>query len=230
MRSRYLNITGLIALLFATAATANPEALSRVEDAVEVLKLSSKVPEQRIPNWLLRDAQAIAVVPDVVKAGLVLGGRRGRGLVSVRDNNGAWSTPSFITLTGGSIGFQAGVQKTDVILVFKTRRSIETIVNGTFTLGGDAAVAAGPIGREARAATDAGLQAEIYAYSRSRGLFAGVSLDGSALKIDHDNNASVYGSDATPRKIFAGQLNYAAGQAPEQIVDFRDMLEEVTNL
>jgi len=216
-----------ISLLFCSAI--NAQQLDRAAQAADVVTLIGKVPEQAIPAWLLKDAEAIAVVPQMVKAGLVVGGRRGRGLLSVRSGDGSWSAPIFVTMTGGSIGFQAGVQKTDAILVFKTRRSIEMVVNGTFTLGGDASVAAGPVGREARAATDNWLQSEIYSYSRSRGLFAGVSLDGSAIRIDHNANQAVYGPNSTPRKIFAGQINYPGGQAPDAIIDFRDALEEQTN-
>jgi len=114
-------------------------------------------------------------------------------VVLVRDDKGSWHAPSFVTLTGGSIGFQAGIQSTDVVLVFKTRKSVDGLLQGKFQLGGDASVAAGPVGREASAATDGRLQAEIYSYSRSRGLFAGVSLDGSMLQIDGAADANYYG-------------------------------------
>ncbi len=218
---RILTLLCLLTLLPGTL-WASSDALSVVEEAVEVLSNYRNVPEQRIPARLLRDAEAVAVVPSVIKAGLVIGGRRGHGLLSIRSADGSWSHPVFIRLTGGSIGFQAGVQSTDVILVFKTRRSIEGLINGTFTLGADASVAAGPVGREANAATDIELKAEIYAYSRSRGLFAGVALDGSSLKMDYDRNESIYGNSATPRRIFAGQVN----ELDPLIVEFRDMLEE----
>lgn len=219
MRTRFLFC---LLIVLPASLWARSDALSVVEEAIEVLKNFQKVPEQRIPESLLRDAEAVAVVPSVIKAGLVIGGRRGHGLLSIRSADGSWSHPAFISLTGGSVGFQAGVQSTDVILVFKTRRSIESLINGTFTLGADASVAAGPVGREANAATDIELKAEIYAYSRSRGLFAGVALDGSSLKMDFDRNESIYGNSATPRRIFAGQVN----QQDPAIVDFRDMLEE----
>ncbi len=219
----------LLTLLIATASSAATEELARATQAADVINMIGKVPEQAIPDWLLSDAEAVAVIPQMVKAGLVIGGRRGKGLLSVRASDGSWSAPTYVTMTGGSIGFQAGVQKTDVILVFKTRRSIEMVVNGTFTLGGDASVAAGPVGREASAATDNWLQSEIYSYSRSRGLFAGVALDGSAIRIDHNANQAVYGDSANSRKIFAGQVRYPDGQAPDAIIDFRDALEEQTN-
>lgn len=128
-------------------------------------------------------------------------------------------------ITGGSIGFQAGVQSSDVVLVFRNDRSLESIVNGKITLGADAGVAAGPVGRNASAATDGQLKAEIWSWSRARGLFAGVALDGAALTIDDRANEAVYGRDTTPRMIFEGR----APQAPSSaVVDFRDRLEEAT--
>ncbi|HET6804918.1 MAG TPA: lipid-binding SYLF domain-containing protein, partial [Frateuria sp.] len=150
--------------------------------------------------------------------------RRGEGLISVKSPDGTWSNPSFITLTGCSVGFQAGVSSTDVVLVFRTQRGVDSIVNGKFTLGADAAAAAGPVGRTASAATDAQMKAEIYSYSRSRGLFAGVALDGSVLRIDYDANEAVYGSGITPRRIFEGGVS----NVPGAVVDFRDQLEEYT--
>ena len=215
-----LLLLGLGAL--SAPANARPTEDERLQQAVRVLDEVMRMPEHAIPRKLLTDAYAIAVIPDVVKAGLVLGGRHGRGVISVRLPDGAWSTPSFISLTGGSIGFQAGVQATDVVLVFRSERGVDSIVNGKFTLGADAAVAAGPVGRMAQASTDGQLKAEIYSYSRSRGLFAGVALDGAVLGIDHRANARAYGSDTTPRAAFEGRVK----KTPSAVVDFRDRLEE----
>lgn len=212
------------ALVIAGQAQAQSVEERRSVDAVEVLDQLMLMPEQAIPEALLRDAQAVAVIPNLVKAGLVIGGRRGRGLISVRQPDGTWSAPSFITLTGGSIGFQAGVQSQDLILVFRSQKGVDSIVHGKFTLGADAAVAAGPVGRSAQASTDEQLRAEIYSYSRSRGLFAGVSLDGAVISIDHRANQRVYGRNTTPRAVFEGR----ASSASNAIVDFRDRLEEYT--
>jgi lipid-binding SYLF domain-containing protein len=206
------------------AQPAQPEDLKRAQDAVRVLDEIMQAPDKAIPQDLLREAKAIAVVPDVIKAGFVFGGRRGEGLVSIKSPDGTWSNPSFVTLTGGSVGFQAGVSATDVVLVFRTQRGVDGIVNGKFTIGADASAAAGPVGRSAQASTDAQLKAEIYSYSRSRGLFAGVALDGSALRIDQDANAAVYGAGITPRRIFEGGVT----NVPGPVVDFRDRLEEYT--
>lgn len=223
MRSKLLLI--LLAGLVAGAASAGEREDQRAREAVRVLDQLMLVPEQRIPERLLRDAHAVAVVPGVVKAGLVLGGRHGRGLISVRGEDGTWSHPSFISLTGGSVGFQAGVQSTDVILVFRSSRGVDNIIHGKFTLGADAAVAAGPLGRHAEASTDEQLKAEIFSYSRSRGLFAGVSLDGSVLSIDHRSNQRAYGTNTTPRAIFEGRVD----RSSDILVDFRDRLEEYTS-
>jgi len=211
-------------LLYTGTAVAGEQEASRANNAVRVLKEIMMAPDKRVPSDLLTNAYAVAVIPDVIKAGFVIGGRHGVGMISVKANDGTWSNPSFISMTGGSIGFQAGVQSTDVVLVFRTQRGVDSIVHGKFTLGADASVAAGQVGRDAHAATDAQLKAEIYSYSRSLGLFAGVALDGSVLAIDNDANQAVYGEGVTPRRIFAGGVN----NVPDAVVDFRDRLEEYT--
>ena len=210
------------ASLVSSAAFAGAPEENRARDAVDVLDTIMRIPEQSVPQSMLDNAHAIAVIPGVVKAGFVVGGRFGRGMISVRSPDGTWSNPSFITITGGSFGFQAGVQSTDVVLIFSTQRGVDSIVHGKFTLGADASVAAGPVGRSASASTDEHLKAEIYSYSRARGLFAGVALDGSALQIDDRSNAAIYGPDATPRAIFEGRVN----PPPAPVVRFRDRLEE----
>ena len=213
-----------LVLLVPAVAHAADEAVDRTRAAIRVLDEIMQAPDRAVPRKLLEEAHAIAVIPDVVKAGLVVGGRHGRGLVSVRGADGTWSNPSFLSLTGGSVGFQAGVQATDVVLVFRTARGLDSLVHGKFTLGADAAVAAGPVGRTAEAKTDAQFRAEIYSYSRARGLFAGVALDGSVLGIDHRANETVYGPGTTPRMAFEGRVS----AVPDAVVDFRDRLEEIT--
>lgn len=194
-----------------------------VRNAVEVLEDISAIPEKGIPPTLLQNAYGIAVVPGVIKIGFVVGGRHGRGVVLVRDDRGGWSNPVFISLTGGSVGWQIGAQSTDVILVFKTGKSIDGIMKGKFTVGADAAVAAGPVGRSASASTDAQLNAEIYSYSRSRGLFAGVSVEGAALQIDEDANASFYGKEG----VRAGEILKGEGiSSPPAAVRLRDFLSK----
>ena len=224
-RPRALLALALGLSLAAGAAFAGPREDARAQNAVRVLGEIQAIPESGIPDKLLDEARAIVVIPDTVKAGLIIGGRRGHGLMSVKTPDGTWSNPAFVRITGGSIGFQAGVQSSDVVLVFRNERSLESIVNGKFTLGADAGVAAGPVGRNAAALTDGQLKAEIWSWSRARGLFAGVALDGAVLQIDDDANVAVYGPNSTPRAI----LENRAGQAPSNaIVDFRDRLEEAS--
>lgn len=216
----------LAALLLASSpAFAGRKEQKRAEDALGVLRQVQSTPDSEIPESLLSKAYAIAVIPDVVKVGLVVGGRRGKGLISVRQADGTWSNPAYIAVTGGSFGFQAGVQSADIILVFRTPRGVDNLVSGKFTLGADASVAAGPVGRQAAAATDAELKAEILAYARTRGLFAGIALDGSVLSLDYDAIERVYGAGVSPRALFEGRVR----GAPGFIVDFRDQLEEQTS-
>ena len=197
----------------------------RASEAVRVVEQIQSIPESAIPDRLLDEAKAIVVVPDTIKAGFVFGGRRGLGLMSVKTADGTWSNPVFVKLAGASFGLQAGVQSADVILVFRSERGLDSIVNGKVTLGADAGVAAGPVGRNAAAATDGQLKAEIWSWSRARGLFAGIALDGAVLSIDNGANSSTYGNAVTPRAVFEGR----APQAPSAaIVAFRDALEEAT--
>lgn len=214
-----------LSLAAALPATAGPAEDDRARNALRVLGEIQKIPESAIPEKLLDEARAIVIVPDALKIGLVVGGRRGHGLLSVKTADGTWSAPSFVKLTGGSVGFQAGVQSADVVLVFRSDRGLDSIVNGKVTLGADAAVAAGPVGRSAATATDGQLKAEIWSWSRARGLFAGVALDGAVLSIDDAANEAAYGRDTTPRMIFEGR---ARAQPSTPLVDFRDALEEAS--
>lgn len=215
----------LLALGLAAPAVAGVTEDERARNALRVLTDIQAIPESSIPDILFDEAKAIVVVPDTLKIGLVLGGRRGHGLVSVKTPEGTWSNPSFVKLTGASIGFQAGVQSSDVVLVFTSQRGLDSIVNGKITLGADASVAAGPVGRTTGLATDGQLKAEIWSWSRARGLFAGVALDGAVLSIDDAANQAVYGPGTTPRMIFEGR---AGQRASDAVVSFRDQLEEAT--
>jgi lipid-binding SYLF domain-containing protein len=163
-----------------------------VEAAGEVLREIMAIPARSIPESLLAEAHGVAIIPGMIKGGFVVGLRHGKGVVLARDASGAWNAPVFITVTGGSIGWQAGLESTDVVVVFRNRRGVDGLLRGKFTLGADASVAAGPLGRDAAVATDARLKAEIFSYSRSRGLFAGVAIDGAAMLINHRANAAYY--------------------------------------
>ena len=195
------------------AAAATPEE-ERVAAATDVIDQLLRIPEQSVPDALLSRAYAIAVIPNVVKIGFGLGARRGKGVLVVRQVNGTWSNPAFVTLTGGSFGWQIGAQSTDIILVFKTREGVDNISKGKLTLGADASIAAGPVGRHTSIATDIEFQAEVFSYSRSRGLFAGIALEGAGVTMDRAANAAFYGSsDITPDQIFASSGNAAPAVA-----------------
>jgi lipid-binding SYLF domain-containing protein len=196
-------------LLISTASAATREE-ERVADAADVVDQLARIPEKAIPPQLLSRAYAVAVIPNVVRAAFGLGAKRGKGVLVVRQDDNSWSNPSFVTLTAGSVGWQVGADSTDVILVFKTRKGVDGIARGKLTLGANASVAAGPVGRHTGVATDIEFQAEVYSYSRSRGLFAGVALEGAGVTMDNKANARFYGSaDMTPEKIFASSPNIA---------------------
>ena len=175
---------------------------------------------ESVPPAMLQAAEGIAIFPNMIKGGFILGVNYGRGVLMVRNQDRTWSPPVMVTMGGGSIGFQAGVQAADIVLVFATPRSLQGILAGQkVTLGADASIAAGPVGRSAVAGTDARLGAEIYSYARSRGLFAGVSLGGSDLSVDNNANAVLYGRfGVTPADVF---YHRGIGMRPEvqQLID-----------
>jgi lipid-binding SYLF domain-containing protein len=176
----------------ATAPIAAPAEEARALLAVDVLNEMQSLPEMRIPETLLRRAQGIAIIPDMARGALLIGGRGGKGVLLVRNPEGQWSNPSFITVGGLSFGWQFGVQTVDVVLVFTTRESIEGVTGGKLTLGADASIAVGPLGRQASGATDTTFASEVYAYSRAKGLFAGIALDGGVVAVDRKANARFY--------------------------------------
>jgi lipid-binding SYLF domain-containing protein len=187
------------------AAQAQAKQEYRLALAADVLDELRRQRDDVIPERLLQRAYAVAVVPGVLKGAFIVGGRYGSGVVVVRDNRGRFSNPVFITLSGGSVGWQVGGQSTDVVLVFTSRRGVEGLAGGKVTLGAGASVAAGPVGRQGEAA--AGLDAEVFSYSRNRGLFAGVSLEGTALAIDRSANSRFYGrKDVLASEIMAGSV------------------------
>ena len=205
-----LAAVAILAILVTSSATAATREEKRVADAADILDQLSRIPEKSIPPNLLSHAYAVAVIPNVVRAAFGLGARRGKGVLVVRQDDNSWSNPAFITLTGGSVGWQIGAESTDVILVFKTRKGVDGIANGKLTLGANASVAAGPVGRHTAVATDIEFKAEVYSYSRSRGLFAGVALEGAGVTMDRKANARFYGSTSiTPEKIFVSSPNIA---------------------
>jgi len=195
------------------AALASAREEARLIEASGVLEELFAQKDTAIPEKLMARAYGIAVIPNVVKVAAVVGGRRGSGAMVVRDANGKFSDPIMVSLTGGNVGWQIGVQSTDIVLVFTTAKGVEGIADGKLTLGADASVAAGPVGRAASAATDQNFSAEVYSYSRNRGLFAGVALDGSILNIDSKSNKGLYGQNAPASDIIAGNIHTDAAEA-----------------
>jgi lipid-binding SYLF domain-containing protein len=169
--------------------------IKRLQNAATVLEEIMGAADRAVPQAVLEKAEGIAVFPSLIKAGIGIGGQRGKGVLSVRDKkNGGWSNPAFLTITGGSIGAQFGVQAIDLVLVINNQRGLEQLVKNQFKVGADAGVAAGPVGRDASASTDIQMRAQILSYSRSRGLFAGVTLNGSTINQDRDANERFYGT------------------------------------
>jgi len=173
----------------------------RAKEAASVLTEVMNIPEQAIPEEIMARAHGIAVIPHVVKGAFGVGGQWGKGLMSQRRENGSWSPPAFVEIGGGSFGLQIGVQATDVVLVFTDESGIKGLLKGKVKLGADASAAAGPVGRQAEVGTDVLLRSGIFSYSRSKGLFAGVSLDGSVISIDDEANRKVYGKGITGEQI-----------------------------
>lgn len=180
----------------------NQKEQERIEASTKVLQDFSQMKES-IPKELMQITEGIIVVPKLINAGFVIGGKRGRGIALVKLEDGTWSNPVFVTITGGSVGFQAGIQAIDLVLVFKSRETLQDIGNGSFTLGGDVSVTAGPVGRSSSASTDYKLEAEVYSYSRSKGLFAGISVGGSAISIDKNANEAFYGNEDDAKTLFS---------------------------
>jgi lipid-binding SYLF domain-containing protein len=180
--------------------------VEKIQAANKVLVEFSKLKE-KIPQKLFNVTEGIIIVPKLLNAGFVIAGKRGKGIAMVKNSAGEWSDPVFVTITGGSIGLQVGVQSIDLVLIFKSRETLQKIGTGSFTLGGDASVTAGPVGRNSSASTDYKFEAEVYSYSKSKGLFAGISISGSALDIDEKANNSFYGDELEAKTIFESSSN-----------------------
>lgn len=195
---------GLLGTTPAFAADPDDEQ-QRLAQAAEVLTELMKAPDDAIPEYILDRAEAIVVIPQLVKGGFIVGGQHGRGVMSVKNRaDGTWSTPGFVALSGGSFGWQIGVQSVDLVLVVMNRKGVQELLDTEFTLGANASVAAGPVGRKAEASTDGSFSAGILAYSRARGLFAGLTLEGSSLRDDKDANEAYYGERISTEKVVLG--------------------------
>jgi len=211
----------LVALSITTLTAQSSDESRRLADAATVLDEIMAAADKAVPRAIMEKAEGIAVFPSMLRAGFVVGAQRGHGVLSVRDKKtGAWSAPAFLTVTGGSIGAQFGAQATDLVLVVNNQRGLEQLVKNQFKVGADAGVAAGPVGREASASTDIQMRAQILSYSRSRGLFAGVTLNGSTIRQDRDANERFYGTAyRTGQIVFEGKAT-----APESVAAWKDAL------
>jgi len=224
MRIRLLASTLALLALFAAiphAADDKTDDEKRVSDATIVFQEIMAAEDKAIPKAILGKAEGIAVFPGIKKVGLGIGVTRGRGILSVR-GTGGWSAPAFLTITGGSFGLQIGGQSTDLVLVISNRKGLENLVRNQFKVGADASVAAGPVGRDAQAATDIQLRAQILSYSRARGVFAGVSVNGTTIRQDGDANERLYGRKLTTSQLVFDRL----GGAPGPVGAWRAVLDK----
>lgn len=206
---RILSFCLVIALVSLLAppllAGTGKDAQERLDNSVAVFSEILNIPEKGIPPSLVKDAKGIIIIPHMIKAGFIVGANRGKGIVIHRLPGGGWSDPAFVTITGGSIGFQIGGQATDLIMIVRSERGFQALLEDNFKFGANASIAAGPVGRDAAAATDAKLKADILSYSRSKGLFAGISLDGAGLTQDRDANQDFYGKKRDIKAIVGTQ-------------------------
>jgi lipid-binding SYLF domain-containing protein len=197
-------LASVLLLLFVSSAVLTADRgdeVKRLSRATEVFQEIMKTPDKGIPEDLLDKSACIAIVPGLKKGGLGLGGKYGKGLIMCRKPNRSWTAPSFITIEGGSIGFQIGFTQIDVVMLFMNQKGVDKLIGDKFTIGADASAAAGPVGRQTAAQTNIRMDAEILTYSRAKGLFAGISLDGATLRSDRDDNRDFYGKDIDARKI-----------------------------
>ncbi len=220
-----VTLIAVFCLAFSTVCLANSKSEKSLKDQTKQSEKAAKVfreimdtPDKAIPNELLEKAECVAVFPQVLKAGFIVGGRGGRGVASCRTAAG-WSAPAFFNLGGGSVGFQIGAQSTDFVMLFMNKDGMNSLLSDSFTLGGDASVAAGPVGRQAGASTDLKFNAQILSYSRSRGLFAGLELKGVVIKPDKDGMREAYG-EMTTKDV----LQENKGTAPAKLRSFSNTL------
>jgi lipid-binding SYLF domain-containing protein len=205
----------LVAPVTARAQASTSDEARRIQDSIQVLRTLVSAPDDGIPQHLLDRAEAIVVIPSLVKGGFVVGGKHGTGVLSVRNTTThAWSSPVFVKMTGGSIGWQVGVETIDLALLVMNHDAIDELLHDKFTLGGNLSVAAGPVGRSGDAATDATASAQILAYSRAKGLFAGATFEGAAIHADDDANRAFYGSTVNLRDLLEPNGQPVASMSP----------------
>jgi SH3 domain-containing YSC84-like protein 1 len=217
MLKRLLIVTSLVLLVTVTAvASDRGDDVSRTRKAAQVFKEIMDAPDQGIPQDLLESAKCIAIIPGEVKFAFIFGGNFGRGVATCRTGSG-WSAPMFVAIDGGSVGYQIGGSSTDLVMLFMNDHALQSLLSDKFKLGADASVAAGPVGRNASAGTDLKLNAEILSYSRSKGVFAGVSLDGAVVQADKTGDKAMYGHEVNRRDILSGKV--AVPESAQPLLD-----------
>jgi len=199
-------------MVFAADTKADQE--KRIKESAAVLQEIMDAKDQSIPNDLLDKAKCVGIIPNLKRAGFIVGAKYGKGVVVCRTSDNRWSAPSMTRIEGGNVGVQIGAGETDVIFVVMNDRGMEKLMSDKFTIGADASAMAGPVGRSATAATDAQLHAEILSYSRARGVFAGITLEGATLRPDADDNKDVYGHPVTQHEILEGKVARPAAAKP----------------
>jgi SH3 domain-containing YSC84-like protein 1 len=200
------------------------EGAEQSQKAAQVFKEIMGAPDKAIPQKVVGDAECIAVFPQVIKGGFIIGGRGGRGVASCRLPDGGWSEPAYFSMKGGSFGLQIGAQATDFVLLFMNERAMESLLKSKFTLGGDMSVAAGPVGREAGAETDAAMNAQVLSYSRSKGVFGGLELKGTTITAEKDLIKDVYGEGVTAEQV----MRSPATKAPPEVRPYPEALASVS--
>jgi lipid-binding SYLF domain-containing protein len=201
-----------IACLSAGLLYGSESAATRLKTSAEVLSEIMAAPDNGIPRELLEKSQCIAIIPGMKKGAFIVGAQYGRGFIMCRELSGSgWSAPAAVKVEGGSFGFQIGGSETDAIMLVMNKRGAEKLLTSKFTLGADASVAAGPVGRTSSADTDLKMQAEILTYSRARGVFAGIALNGATLRPDQESNSELYGGRPTNKQILSGKATSTVG-------------------
>ena len=212
-----VSVAGL-GLILPALASDREDDIGRIQKATRVFHEIMATPDKGIPRDLLEKARCVAIIPGEEKLAFIFGGNYGRGLATCRTGDG-WSAPMFVAVGGGSVGFQIGGSFTDVVMLFMNDHALQSLMGDKFKIGADATVAAGPVGRQAAAGTDVKLNAEILSYSRSKGVFAGASVDGAVVQADHSGDKAMYGSDVSHQEILSGKV-----EVPEPA---RRLLEEL---
>ena len=195
------------------AGSAREDATGRLENATNVLHAIMGAPDNGIPEEVLEHAKCVAVVPHMVKGGFIFGGKHGKGVATCRTTNG-WSAPAFITISGGSWGLQIGIEGVDLVLIIQNEKGMQKLLDSNFKIGADASAAAGPVGRHASAGTDWKLDTEILSYSRAKGAFAGLTLEGASIRQDNDSRHAIYGRKVTTRALLLGKVPAPAVAGP----------------